>query len=746
MSEAAAVPRPQLMRTAGRAGVLFLLAYVVLSAASGQRVVLLGDLAQLVPPLAFVILTWRLAEKSRGQARAFWRLNAVHGVLWSAGQVVWTYYDVFRGGVPVISPTDPIFFASSLPIAAALYGRPDRERPRGVFEIVLLDIVLIALFSAFAYTYFVVAVTVSQGTESVYNTTLTQLLNARNLVLALWALRVWWTATDPAWRRVLALYSAGLWLSLVGGIGYDVIEFVGGYYPGSIWDAMWMAPYLVLILAAAAAWDAGVFAPSDVAPPMTRLPVVSLFAIALLVLIPATDEIARRLLGAPPDLQALRTRIALTTMIPFGVVVVLREFLSRRTLLRAGQELLAARERLAEHEKLAAMGRLVSGVAHELNNPLQGVLGHTELLLEDAAPGDERRELEAIGLNARRAASIVRNLLTFAGRPTSARAWHYLDDIVRRVIDERAASLAGKGIDVRLDAAGNLPPLFVDGTRLEEVFLNLLRNAEAAIEARAAGRSSTPGTIVVTTRRADTGDWVEVRVADNGIGIRDEDLVRVFDPFFTTHGNESIGLGLSVCFGSIQEYGGEIRAGHNDGGGAVFTVELPCNANGERASQAHPARQVGGWRGYPQPDTEAKASTRPSGLRPRAIVVDDQESNAAIVRRALERAGYDVASSTVSRRAVTMIEQTPYDVVIADVKMPEIDGPELYARVCQIRPEMARRFIFITGDNDGEDTRQFLADTRCGHFLKPFNLERLVAAADALVGREAGGDRASLPG
>lgn len=734
------------MRTAGRAGALFLVTYAALSVATGQRVVLLGDVAQLVPPLAFLVLSWRLAERSRGQARAFWQLNAVHGALWSVGQVVWTFYDVFRGGVPIISPTDPIFFASSLPIAAALYGRPDRERPRGVFEIVVLDIILIALFSAFAYAYFVVAITASQGAETVYNTSLTQLLNARNLVLALWAWRVWWTATDPAWRRVLAFYSAGLSLSLVGGIGYDVIELLGGYQPGSIWDVMWMVPYVVLILAAAAAWDAGVFAPNEVAPPMTRLPAVSLFAIALLVLIPVTDEVARRLLGAPPDLQALRTRIALTMMIPFGVVVVVREFLSRRTLLRAGQELVEAREQLAEQEKLAAMGRLVSGVAHELNNPLQGVLGHAELLLEDAPQGERRHELEAIGHNARRAASIVRNLMTFAGRPTAGRSWHPIDAVVRAALDQRAASLAGKDIEVRFESARTLAPVLVDATRLEQVFLNLLLNAEAAIEACAAARpvAAAHGAIVVTTRVDETSGRVVVEVADNGIGIRPEDLPRVFEPFFTTRGHESTGLGLSVCYGIVQEHGGTIRAGHNNGGGAVFAVELPHDAHTGTGAHAVQLRPAGA--GRTDAAAVASASAMSGMRRPRAIVVDDEESNAALVRRALERAGYDVASSTVSRRAVTMIEQTPYDVVIADVKMPEIGGPELYARVCQIRPEMARRFIFITGDIDGEETRRFLADTRCGHLMKPFNLERLVAAADALVDRDTGADGAPFPG
>jgi len=127
-------------------------------------------------------------------------------------------------------------------------------------------------------------------------------------------------------------------------------------------------------------------------------------------------------------------------------------------------------------------------------------------------------------------------------------------------------------------------------------------------------------------------------------------------------------------------------------------------------------------------------SVEPSTHRRKALVVDDEESNAALVRRVLAGAGYDVESTTLSRRALVMIERTAYDAVICDVKMPELSGQELYGRVCQIRPEMARRFIFITGDIDGEDTRQFLDESRCSYFMKPFNLERLTAAVDMLTG------------
>src|SRR5688500_19600135 len=180
-----------MVRIVSLAGAAFLLLYALASLATGQDLVALGDLA---PPLTYAGFTTWLARQSRGQARTFWKLNAVHALMWAMGQATWTYYDVFAGSVPVISATDPLFFMSSIPLAAALYGRPERDRPRWLVDIVLLDLVLIALFSAFVYIYFVVAVAVTDGRADRYTDNLTQLLNGRNLLLALWATYVWRTS------------------------------------------------------------------------------------------------------------------------------------------------------------------------------------------------------------------------------------------------------------------------------------------------------------------------------------------------------------------------------------------------------------------------------------------------------------------------------------------------------------------------------------------------------------------------
>ena len=312
-------------------------------------------------------------------------------------------------------------------------------------------------------------------------------------------------------------------------------------------------------------------------------------------------------------------------MIPFGIVVVVREFLSRRALIRAGQELASTRQQLVQHEKLAAVGQLVSGVAHELNNPLQGVLGYAELMLASKPSSLEAEELRAIRDNANRAAGIVRNLLTFAGRTTTARGWQQIDRIVRDAIAVRKPSCrrrASISRSMRRIACRSFTSIT---TRLEDVIVNLIQNAEAAIASRRDGTSLAPRGARARPWR-DHGsppacehepDRIFVEVSDNGSGLRDEDLTRVFDPFFTTREvGQGTGLGLSVCYGIIREHGGQITARNGDVGGAVFTIELPVMAESLVAASCAAA-------GFAAP----APSRRPPLAPPFAIATPDEATS-----------------------------------------------------------------------------------------------------------------------
>jgi two-component system NtrC family sensor kinase len=244
---------------------------------------------------------------------------------------------------------------------------------------------------------------------------------------------------------------------------------------------------------------------------------------------------------------------------------------------RVGDELDRARTQLLQGEKLAAVGHLVAGMAHELNNPLQGVLGHTELMLATRRDEETREELNRIRDNANRAAGVVRNLLAFAGAERRARSWHDVNGIVRAAVAARRPHAQAAKVRVRLELSDPLPPAQVNAPQLEQVFANVLANAELAVASAAGGEGpdGLGGEICVASRAA--GPHILVEISDNGPGIGHEDLPRVFDPFFTTRGvGQGTGLGLSYCYGIVREHGGDIRV-ENLTRGARFVIQLPVD-------------------------------------------------------------------------------------------------------------------------------------------------------------------------
>jgi PAS domain S-box-containing protein len=252
-----------------------------------------------------------------------------------------------------------------------------------------------------------------------------------------------------------------------------------------------------------------------------------------------------------------------------GSVVVARD-LTPQTRLEAEREEL--RRRLTQSEKLAALGQFVAGIAHELNNPLQGVLGHLELMRTTGAfPKQLRREVQTIYREADRAAKIVRNLLVFAGSRRLARRSVSLNAVLHKVVALRAAACRAAGIEVVRHYDEQLPRVQSDPLLLHQVFLNMVMNAEHAIAATGGG-----GRIEITTSVNKPGDRIVATVRDTGTGIPEDTLSRIFEPFYTTKEvGKGTGLGLAIAYGIVQEHGGQIIAANHPDGGAVFTVELP---------------------------------------------------------------------------------------------------------------------------------------------------------------------------
>jgi two-component system NtrC family sensor kinase len=253
---------------------------------------------------------------------------------------------------------------------------------------------------------------------------------------------------------------------------------------------------------------------------------------------------------------------------PAGHVLVARD-MTHQT--RLEQEREALRERLSQSQKLAALGQFVAGIAHEMNNPLQGVLGHLELLIETSeAARPLKRDLRRIYQDADRAAKIVRNLLAFTGSHRMSRRRMKLDRILSRAITSRQAALDRAGITVVRDVPETLPPVVGDALLLHQAFLNVLMNAEHAIAAAGHG-----GRIEI--RAFPDAASVRTTIRDTGPGIPAQALPQIFDPFFTTKEvGKGTGLGLAITYGIVQDHGGTIYAANAPGGGAIFTVDLPA--------------------------------------------------------------------------------------------------------------------------------------------------------------------------
>jgi PAS domain S-box-containing protein len=252
-----------------------------------------------------------------------------------------------------------------------------------------------------------------------------------------------------------------------------------------------------------------------------------------------------------------------------GSVIVARD-LTPQTRLEAEREEL--RKRLTQSEKLAALGQFVAGIAHELNNPLQGVLGHLELLRTTGAfPKQLRREIQVIYREADRAAKIVRNLLVFAGSRRLTLRSVSLNVVLQKVLALRTPAHRAVGIEVVRHYDEKLPRVKSDPLLLHQVFLNMVMNAEHAIAA-----TGSTGRIEISTSVSPSGDRIVATVRDTGVGIPEDTLSRIFEPFYTTKEvGKGTGLGLAITYGIVQEHGGQIIAANHPEGGAVFTVELP---------------------------------------------------------------------------------------------------------------------------------------------------------------------------
>ncbi len=356
-------------------------------------------------------------------------------------------------------------------------------------------------------------------------------------------------------------------------------------------------------------------------------------------------------------------------------------------------------EQLIQSEKLSAIGQLIAGVAHELNNPLASVLGFADFLTEAAdVPGNLREPLRVIQEEAQRAAGIVKNLLTFARRQDQERRRLAIGPILERTLALLKNQLIGLKVEPMLVIEPNLPEVEGSANQLQQVLVNIINNGAQAIAA-----TERPGTVVVRAR--PWLDGIAVDIVDNGPGIAEEFQSRVFEPFFTTKAEgEGTGLGLSICQGIVKEHGGKLTLKSTPGHGATFTIELP------------PAREAEELAALPAQTTVGSG---------RVLVVDDEPQIIHFMRATLEAWGHTVETAADGQEALGRALTEPFDLIITDVRMPKLGGRELFERLRREAPEVAARVVFATGDTVRDDTMAFLAATGRPCLHKPFKLAEL---------------------
>ncbi len=383
----------------------------------------------------------------------------------------------------------------------------------------------------------------------------------------------------------------------------------------------------------------------------------------------------------------------------------------------ARDEIERQREALRQSEKLTAMGSLLAGVAHELNNPLSIVMGRAALLAEKMGGSPLAADAQRIHEAAERCGRIVRTFLNMARSRPANRSEVALNDLATAAVDMLAYVLRSHGIAVTLDLLPGLPPVKADADQVGQIVLNLIVNAQQALGLRDHGRRLTVSTglapVTEGDRRRSPRIWLRVR--DNGPGIPAELRERVFEPFFTTK-SEGVGtgLGLAVSRSIARDHGGELTL-LDDGSGACFSLQLPVS-------------------GEPEPsETEPAPLAATDECNARLLVVDDEPEIADLLGEMLSGAGYEVMTAESGAVALAMLEEARFDAIISDLHMPELDGAGLWREVKRTRPQLSRRMLFVTGDTLSPTARQFLDEARCDSLNKPFAKAELLARVTELL-------------
>jgi len=377
-----------------------------------------------------------------------------------------------------------------------------------------------------------------------------------------------------------------------------------------------------------------------------------------------------------------------------GLVLVLTDVTESRRL----------QQRLAQSEKMSSLGQMISGVAHELNNPLASILGYTQLL-QGSAPEDEKlgTRLAVLSREAERCRKIVRNLLSFARHREPERKRLSLNQVVENVSSLLSYQLRVEDVRLEHDLSPDLPAMEGDAHQLEQLLVNLLTNAGHAVR-----QTRSPGVVTLRTRKGGE-HAILLEISDTGPGIPEAMRSKIFDPFFTTKAPaEGTGLGLSLAYGIVTAHEGTIEALDHPGPGTTFRITFPV---GDPTTREEPAAAT------------SRSVATPTGGR--ILVVDDEEAVGLLICEALCKDGHVTQLARGGRQALERLAAESFDLVICDLKMPDMSGERLYEELKRTRPGLARRVLWTTGDTLGTDSDELVARTGLDLLPKPFDLDEL---------------------
>jgi two-component system NtrC family sensor kinase len=388
----------------------------------------------------------------------------------------------------------------------------------------------------------------------------------------------------------------------------------------------------------------------------------------------------------------------------------------------AAAEIERQRDALYQGEKLSAIGSLLAGIAHELNNPLSIVLGQASILREEIE-ADVRRHLSAeraakIETAAQRCARVIRSFLAIARQRKAEKKPISIVPLIDASVELVLYGLKSSGIQVERDYAAALPDAFADPDQVQNILVNLLVNAMQALEQREG-----PRRIRISTRGNER--TLTIGVADNGPGIPAAIAQRIFDPFFTTKPEGmGTGIGLSISRGLAEAQGGALTL-RDTSEGAAFELTLPLAATADDGASADAA-------------AEGADILDDGQNRPRAILIDDEIEIAMLMAEFLRGGGYscEVAAGGRAAQAIIDAHAGRFDVLVCDIRMPDVDGQALFRWLGAHHPSLVERTIFVTGDSLGPAAGRFLAESRRPVLEKPFTADELTRQVAALVAEQ----------